>query len=144
MVEPESSADAAILLANNMADAVRLVEQLYRGFNLRDIDTVLADLSEQVAWANGMEGGHLLGRTAVRAYWTQQWTAIDPRVSPLRITEREDGSTAVEVHQVVTDLEGKLLLDETVRHVFHIEEGYVTRFDIENAGGLSSIAHAPS
>lgn len=39
------------------------------------------------------------------------------------------------------DLTGKLLLDERVRHVFRIEDGLVTRFDIENAGGLSSIAH---
>ena len=38
------------------------------------------------------------------------------------------------------DLEGKVLLDETVRHVFQIDEGLVTRFDIENAGGLSAIA----
>jgi hypothetical protein len=41
----------------------------------------------------------------------------------------------------VRDLEGKVLLDETVRHVFQINKGLVTRFDIENAGGLSAIAH---
>ena len=39
------------------------------------------------------------------------------------------------------DLEGKVLLNETVRHVFQIDKGLVTRFDIENAGGLSAIAH---
>ncbi len=127
-----------------MVNGPQLVEQLYRGFNSRDIDSVLAALSEDVAWANGMDGGHVHGREAVRAYWTQQWAAIDPRVDPVQITESEDGSTAVEVHQVVKDLEGKLLLDETVRHVFHIKNGYVTRFDIENAGGLSSISHATS
>ncbi len=124
-----------------MVNGPQLVEQLYRGFNSRDIDAVLAALSEDVDWANGMDGGHVHGRAAVRAYWTQQWAAIDPRVDPVQITESGDGSTAVEVHQVVKDLEGKLLLDETVRHVFHIEDGYVTRFDIENAGGLSSISH---
>jgi hypothetical protein len=42
----------------------------------------------------------------------------------------------------VHDLEGRLLLDEMVRHVFRIEAGLVTRFDIENAGGLSAISHA--
>jgi hypothetical protein len=127
-----------------MTDNAQLIERLYRGFNSRDIDVVLAALSEDVAWANGMEGGHVHGRQAVRAYWRQQWSAIDPRVDPLQIAERQDGSTTVEVHQVVKDLQGKLLLDETVTHVFHINGGHVTRFDIENAGGLSAISHSIS
>jgi 5-methylcytosine-specific restriction endonuclease McrA len=59
----------------------------------------------------------------------------------LQVTQRDDGTTAVEVHQIVRDLQGKVLLDETVRHIFHIDKGLVTRFDIENAGGLSAIAH---
>jgi ketosteroid isomerase-like protein len=118
-----------------------LVRQLYEGFNRRDIPAVLTLLAENVAWANGMDGGHAHGREAVRAYWTTQWAAIAPRVDPMHVTQRDDGATAVEVHQVVRDLEGKVLLDETVRHVFQIDKGLVTRFDIENAGGLSAIAH---
>ena len=124
-----------------MMNDAQLVAKLYRGFNSRDIDTVLEALAENVAWANGMDGGHVHGREAVRAYWTQQWATIDPHVEPMAVAERGDGSTTVEVHQLVKDLEGKLLLDEKVRHVFHIHGGCVTRFDIENAGGLSSISH---
>ena len=59
----------------------------------------------------------------------------------MHVAQWDDGATTVEVHQVVRDLEGKVLLDETVRHVFQIDKGLVTRFDIENAGGLSAIAH---
>ena len=119
-----------------------LVRQLYEGFNRRDIPAVLAFLAENVDWANGMDGGHVHGREAVRAYWTKQWAAIAPRVDPMHITLRDDGATAVEVHQVVRGPRwAKVLLDETVRHVFQIDEGLVTRFDIENAGGLSTIAH---
>ena len=124
-------------MTNNHA----LVRRLYEGFNQRDIPAVLSLLAEDVDWANGMDGGHVRGREAVRAYWTKQWAAIAPQVDPMRVAERDDGVIAVEVHQVVRDLEGKLLLDETVRHVFHIDKGLVTRFDIENAGGLSTIAH---
>jgi len=118
-----------------------LVRRLYEGFNQRDIPAVLTLLAENVEWANGMDGGHVRGREAVRAYWTKQWAAIAPQVDPIRVTQRDDGAATVEVHQVVRDLEGKVLLDETVRHVFQIEKGLVTRFDIENAGGLSTIAH---
>ena len=125
-----------------MVENNELLQRLYEGFNRRDIAAVLAHLAEDVDWANGMDCGHVHGREAIRDYWTKQWAAIQPQVHPLQITERGDGSTAVEVHQVVRDLEGKLLLDETVRHVFRIEAGLVTRFDIENAGGLSTISHA--
>jgi hypothetical protein len=124
-----------------MADDDGLVQRLYEGFNRRDIPAVLALVAENVAWANGMDGGHVHGREAVRAYWRKQWAAIAPQVDPLSFTRRDDGATAVEVHQVVRDLEGKVLLDEFVRHVFRLEAGLVTRFDIENAGGLSEIAH---
>ena len=125
-----------------MIENNELVQRMYAGFNRRDIPAVLAYLADNVEWANGMDGGHVHGREAVRDYWTRQWAAIQPQVHPLKITERGDGSVAVEVHQVVHDLAGKLLLDETVRHVFRIEAGLVTRFDIENAGGLSTISHA--
>ena len=122
-----------------MANNDSLVRQLYESFNRRDIPAVLALLAENVDWANGMDGGRVHGREAVRAYWTKQWAAVAPQVDPMHVTQRGDGATAVEVHQVVRDLEGKVLLDETVRHVFQIDEGLVTRFDIENAGGLSAI-----
>ena len=118
-----------------------LLRQLYKEFNARDIDAVLTALAKDVVWANGVEGGHVHGHQAVREYWTRQWESIDAKVEPGEIEQREDGSLAVEVHQVVHDPEGNLLLDETVRHVFRIEDDMITRFDIENAGGLSSLAH---
>ena len=34
---------------------------------------MLAVLADDVAWANGMDGGHVHGREAVREYWTRQW-----------------------------------------------------------------------
>lgn len=116
-----------------------LVQRLYDRFNARDIDGVLASVADDVAWANGMEGGHAHGREAVREYWTRQWAAIDPRVDPVSIRGAADGSTLVEVHQVVRDLAGKLLLDETVVHAFRIEGGRVTRFDIRSASQLSAV-----
>jgi len=118
-----------------------LVQQLYAGFNARDMDAVLAELAEDVIWANGMDGGHVYGREGVRAYWTQQWATISPRVEPKQMTRTAEGATAVQVHQIVHDLKGTLLIDETVLHVFRIEGGKVKRFDIKSASQLSSIVH---
>jgi len=124
-----------------MIDNADLVRRLYDRFNARDIDGVLLALAEDVAWANGMDGGHVHGRDAVRDYWTRQWAVIDPHVDPIRVGDPVDGSTLVDVHQVVKDLEGKVLLDETIAHRFQFEGDVVTRFDIEGASQLSTISH---
>lgn len=119
----------------------QLIAHLYNRFNARDIDGVLASLTGDVAWANGMEGTHVHGKEAVREYWTYQWSVIDPRVEPIRITTEPDGSVIVEVQQTVRDLDGNLLLDETVVHAFRLESGQVKRFDIQSAGQLSTLPH---
>jgi hypothetical protein len=110
-----------------------VLRAMYDGFNTRDIDAVLAAMSDDVDWPNGWEGGRLLGQEAVRDYWTRQWAAIDPRVEPLEIGPRADGRVEVQVRQLVRDLDGKVLGDGTVVHVYEMRSGLVARMDIEEA-----------
>ena len=112
-------------------DERQLLIEAYRDFNARRMDAVLARMHPAVEWANGMEGGHVHGVDEVRAYWTRQWAAIDPRVEPLSIERDNAGRFVVEVHQVVHDLGGKLLLDKVVHHAFLIHGGLIVRMDIE-------------
>jgi hypothetical protein len=116
-----------------MSDEVDLLERVYDRFNARDIDTVLAAMHEDVIWANGMEGGHLHGRAEVRSYRTRQWTMIDPHVEPVAFAHGPEGQVVVDVHQLVRDLNGNLLTDKMVSHVFRIENGLIKRFDIQSA-----------
>src|ERR1700761_2175484 len=100
------------------------LKRIYERFNARDIDGVLAELSDDVAWANGMEGGHAHGREAVRAYWTRQWAVVSPHVEPVRFRRTGDGAIVADVIQTIRDLEGNPLQeaqglkDKTVGHVF--------------------------
>jgi hypothetical protein len=66
----------------------------------------------------------------VRSYWTRQWAMIDPRVDPVEFSTGGAGEIVVEVHQVVRDLDGNLLADRMVGHVFQFENGLIRRFDI--------------
>ena len=116
-----------------MSDKVELLKRVYDRFNTRDMETVLAAMHEDVIWANGMEGGYVRGRDEVRSYWTRQWAMIDPRVEPVAFADGPEGEVIVEVHQVVRDLNGNLLADKMVGHVFRIENGLVKRFDIRGA-----------
>jgi SnoaL-like domain len=111
-------------------DEILLLQRLYRQFNAREIENVLTTLHENVAWANGMEGGHVHGRNGVRDYWRRQWAMIDPNVQPTGFTRGARGGIVVEVRQTIRDLTGKLLSERTVGHIFLIENGLVTRFDI--------------
>src|SRR5947209_4452144 len=106
-------------------------QALYEAFNHRDSDRVLAMMSDEVDWPNAWKGGRLVGREAVRNYWTAQWAEIDPRVEPLSVTERGDGSLAVTVRQVVRTLDGELLGDGEVVHVYWRRDGLIRRMDVE-------------
>lgn len=103
---------------------------LYAAFNARDIDAVLASLAPDVDWPAASEGGRAHGHAAVRAYWTRQWQAIDPRVEPVQIVEDESGLVIVDVHQVVHDRAGALLADVMVQHVYTVRDGLITHMEI--------------
>jgi ketosteroid isomerase-like protein len=116
-----------------MSDEVEFLKLVYQGFNARDMEGVLAALHEDVIWANGMEGGHVHGREGVRSYWTRQWAVVDPHVTPVAFSSSPDGQVAVEVHQIVRNLGGDVVLDQMVGHIFRIENGLVKRFDIRGS-----------
>jgi hypothetical protein len=107
------------------------LRSLYQAFNKRDIDAVLAAMSEDVDWPNAWEGGRVHGKQAVRAYWTRQWQEIDPNVEPVSIVARPDGRVVVDVHQVVRALDGNVVADGRVLHVYRIVDGLVTNMEVE-------------
>lgn len=112
----------------------QLLRHAYAAFNARDIDGALAVMHPDVDWPNGMEGGREVGHDAVRAYWTPQFGLIDSHVEPVGFEVKDDGRIVVDVHQVVRDLDGGLLSDGHVRHVYTFRDGLVARMDIVDAG----------
>jgi ketosteroid isomerase-like protein len=110
-----------------------LLQRVYAAFNRREIETVLAEMQADVDWPNGMEGGRVLGKAAVRDYWTRQFEVLDPNVEPKAFTRETDGRLAVHVHQVVRDKAGKLLADQMVEHVYEIRDGLIQSMQIRDA-----------
>lgn len=109
-----------------------LIAAAYKAFNSRDIDTALSCMQAEVTWPNGMEGGTVYGREAVREYWTRQWTIIDPVVTPVRFEKLDNGAIDVTVHQVVKDMSGNLLLDKTIHHVYSLKYGLIDSMEIKD------------
>jgi hypothetical protein len=110
-----------------------LLASAYKHFNARDIDSVLKTMHPNVDWPNGMEGGRVHGHSEVRDYWTRQWAIVDPHVEPVSFTTDADGRIILQVHQVVHDLNGKLLLDHMVQHVYHVQDGLIRSMEIRDS-----------
>jgi ketosteroid isomerase-like protein len=53
-----------------MKDAMTLIEQAYSAFNKRDIDGALVLMTQDVSWPKASEGGKVVGKEEIRAYWT--------------------------------------------------------------------------
>ena len=113
-----------------MESAHDLLAVVYAAFNRRDIDAVFVSMHPDVDWPNGMTGGHVHGHDAVRAYWTYQWTQVNPKVEPVRMQSTGIGKTVVDVRQVVRDLSGNILIDQIVQHEYFIQNGLIVRMDI--------------
>lgn len=108
-----------------------LIRYVYAAFNARHIDAVLQVMHPNVKWAKAWEGNYATGPDEVRAYWQRQWKEINPQVTPVGFTAREDGTLAVEVDQLVKDLEGNILFEGKVMHIYVINKGLLQQMNIE-------------
>jgi hypothetical protein len=88
-------------------------------------------MTPDVTWPRAFKGGFVRGPEEVRAYWTEQWSEIDGHVEPIAFHPEDAGQVLVEVHQVVRDLAGAVLLaDEHVGHRFTIEHGLIQGMEV--------------
>lgn len=109
---------------------IELLRAAYAAFNARDMDAALALMTPDVAWPKAFKGGFVHGTEQVRAYWTEQWSEINPHVEPVAFHPEDAGQVLVEVHQVVRDLSGTVLADEYVGHRFTIEHGLIQTMEV--------------
>lgn len=112
------------------SSSVELLRAAYAAFNSRNIDAALALMTPDVAWPRAFKGGLVRGHDEVRAYWTEQWSEIDPHVEPVAFHDEGSGQILVTVHQVVRDLAGNLLADVEVTHRFIIKDGLIQVMEV--------------
>jgi len=99
-----------------------------------------------VSWPKASEGGKIVGKEVIRAYWTRQWGEFDPHVVLLAITEEDGGKVRVRAHQLVKSLERDVLSDSEVLRVFTMESDLIAAMNLGNeadssAGPSAAFAH---
>jgi hypothetical protein len=108
-----------------------VIYKAYKAFNSRNIDNALTVMHAEVHWPKAWEGGHIVGHDEIRGYWTRQWSEINPNVEPVGFAERENESLEVKVHQFVKDLQGGVVFDGIVKHIYTFDNGLIKKMDIE-------------
>ena len=117
-------------MPNQLASTIELLRAAYAAFNARDIGAALALMTPDVAWPRAFKGGFVRGPEAVRAYWTEQWSEIDPHVEPTAFHPEDDGRILVDVRQVVRDMAGVVVADEHVGHRFRIDHDLIQMMEV--------------
>jgi hypothetical protein len=108
----------------------QFLQNLYDAFNKREIETIISFMRPDVKWANGLEGGFVYGRDAVREYWTNQFKDIEAELETLKFETDENNRNVVTVHQIIKDLQGNVLADVTIHQIFTIEDGLISLYEI--------------
>ena len=119
------------MIENTKLENQELIKSAYKAFNARDIESILKVMHPEVRWSKAWEGDYANGHEEVSAYWKRQWAEINPKVTPVGFTEEENGTLAVEVDQLVKDLDGQILFDGKVIHVYTIGDGLLCQMDIK-------------
>jgi hypothetical protein len=116
-----------------MTNTQTLIAEVYSAFNRRNIDGALALMTESVSWPKASEGGRVVGKEEIRAYWSRQWKEFDPRVEPIEVIDRGAGKIDVRVHQLVKSLGGDVLSDSEVWHFYTTADGLIDRMELEES-----------
>ena len=117
-------------MPDHTAAEIELLRAAYAAFNARDIDAALAFMTPDVIWPRAFKGGFVRGHEQVRSYWREQWSEIDPRVEPMAFHAEGAEHFLVDVHQVVRDLAGAVLVDEHVGHRFTLAHGLIQAMEV--------------
>lgn len=117
-------------MSDQPASQIELLRAAYAAFNARNIDAALALMTPDVAWPRAFKGGFVQGHEEVRAYWTEQWSEIDPNVEPVAFHPENAGRILVEVHQVVRDMTGAVMADENVGHRFTFMQDLIQKMEL--------------
>lgn len=113
-----------------MTSNQQFLQNIYDAFNNREIETIISFMRPDVKWANGVEGGFVYGRDAVREYWTNQFKDIQAELETLKFETDENNRNVITVHQVIKDSQGNLLADATIQQIFTVEDGLISLCEI--------------
>jgi len=113
-----------------MADACDLVVRLHEAISRRDADTAALLFHPQGRFRNYLDGGEVIGRDGVRAFYRKLFETLAPDVDLLSVRILADGSVQAELQVSVHDRSGRLWSDSRVTATYTIREGLIQSVEL--------------
>jgi ketosteroid isomerase-like protein len=130
-------------LGVNVRERVILLERAYCHFNDRQVDALLAMMTDDVEWPDVAHAEVLHGKDQVRRYWESQFAVVDSRVLPTDFIH-SGAELVVVVGQRILDREGKSLSAPSVAFHKFTFEGSLIRRMIVFSDHDAAVTTAPS
>jgi ketosteroid isomerase-like protein len=124
---------------------VTLLERAYRLFNDRQVDALLAMMTDDVDWPDMARAAVLHGKDQVRRYWESQFAVRDSQVLPTDFIQSGDELVVV-VDQRVVDREGKSVsAPRVVFHRYSFEKNLIRRMVVlsDQAAAVATARRQP-
>ncbi len=106
-----------------------MLRHAYVAYNSRDINALLALVTENVDWPNG--SARLHGKGELRSYETRQWRETLTHDEPVHIAKLAPDKYVVRISQVVRTLDGSIISTGDFDHTHHVRNKLIDRLDIQ-------------
>jgi uncharacterized protein (TIGR02246 family) len=113
-----------------MADARDLVVRLHEAISRRDADAAAPLFHPQARFRNYLDGGEVIGRDGVRAFYRKLFETLAPDVDLLSVQTLTDGRAQAELQVSVPDRAGRLWSDSRVTATYAIREDLIQSVEL--------------
>lgn len=122
---------AAPALAEAAASSDVLMRRAFAAYNERDVDGLLALVSEDVLWHGDIET--LRGKKALRRYLEEQWTRTVTWDEVTSVEERPGGYVVVTLDQVVRSVDGSAVSSGRLKYGFVVDGAMIAELRTRTA-----------
>jgi len=110
------------------------IAELYAAINARDLDATLACYAPDARFADGLEGGMVEGRDAIRAHFIQLFETIRVELAPIDLAREPDGRLRARLQVETRGPGGGLWQDDLVTVWYRLERGLIVEQDVDDSG----------
>ncbi len=108
----------------------RALRDSYAAFNSGDLELAAGILANDVEWPDQLEGTMLVGRDATIAYWKRLLGLQRHEYEVVHCQPDQHGDLVISLLRKVYALNGQLISNGLIRHVYRFRCGKVVRMQV--------------
>lgn len=110
-----------------------LIIRYYDALAHRDIEAAMAMTHPEAEFVDFLEGGHLTGSAAIRAFYQRLFDTLAPDFDLIAVTLQSDGRMRAEMQVATHDRSGQLWSDTRSYAFYAVVDGLVRSIELQAA-----------